>query len=241
MAGNRHSSYYNPYIQNDIDGEVWKPIQDFEDCYQISDKGRLRSKSNGRWIVLSNINTKGDYFSVVLRDKERKRSCRIHRLVYETFVGKILKGSQIHHIDGNKQNNHVENLRMVTPLEHAQEHYIHRLESLGSDIENTHDSYKYQIKRGKVLGLNPNYNPRERNLEYIPRDSRGRIVIAKHKRVAQYDLNVVKIAEYETAADAYRVTGVCARNILQVANQTPYNDKGLTRKQAGGFIWKFAD
>ena len=33
--------------------------------------------------------------------------------------------------------------------------------------------------------------------------------------------------------------GVCQRNILQVANKEPYNDKGFIRKQAGGYIWRF--
>lgn len=33
---------------------------------------------------------------------------------------------------------------------------------------------------------------------------------------------------------------VCQRNILQVANKEPYNKNGKIRKQAGGFIWKFA-
>jgi hypothetical protein len=34
-------------------------------------------------------------------------------------------------------------------------------------------------------------------------------------------------------------TGICARNILQVANKTPYNTKGKTRSMAGGYIWVF--
>lgn len=43
------------------------------------------------------------------------------------------------------------------------------------------------------------------------------------------------------ATEASRVTGVCARNILQVADKEPFNSKGSVRKQAGGYIWKFAD
>lgn len=47
------------------------------------------------------------------------------------------------------------------------------------------------------------------------------------------------INSYSNAADAYRDTGVCQRNILQVASKTPFNDKGSIRKQAGGYIWRF--
>ena len=39
---------------------------------------------------------------------------RGHRLIYQTFVGKIKQGYEIDHIDGNKHNNELKNLRMIT-------------------------------------------------------------------------------------------------------------------------------
>lgn len=42
---------------------------------------------------------------------------RAHRVVYETFVGKIKQGLEIDHIDGDKHNNNISNLRMVTRSE----------------------------------------------------------------------------------------------------------------------------
>lgn len=48
----------------------------------------------------------------------------IHRLVYETFVGKIPKGMVVDHIDGNRANNALTNLRLITQSEnmfHAME------------------------------------------------------------------------------------------------------------------------
>lgn len=45
-----------------------------------------------------------------------------HRLVWESVYGPIPEGMQIHHIDGNKTNNDISNLQLVTPLEHSRIH-----------------------------------------------------------------------------------------------------------------------
>ena len=46
----------------------------------------------------------------------------VHRLVYELFVGKISKDYIVHHIDGNKYNNNVNNLQVMTQSGHARLH-----------------------------------------------------------------------------------------------------------------------
>lgn len=45
-----------------------------------------------------------------------------HRLVYEKYYGKIPHGYQIHHKDGNKLNNSIDNLEALTPYQHKQKH-----------------------------------------------------------------------------------------------------------------------
>lgn len=42
-----------------------------------------------------------------------------------------------------------------------------------------------------------------------------------------------------SAKNAEKQTGICARNILQVANRAPFNENGQIRKTAGGYIWRF--
>lgn len=240
----RHTSHFNPSLQNIIEGEEWRDVLDFVGLYQISNYGRLRTKSNDNWVIRSNVNSKGDYLSVVLLDKNRRKSTRIHRLVFEAFVGVIPKGYYIHHIDGNKQNNHIDNLKLVSPKEHAKEHYIEMLEIRGATIDENKDSYKYIISNGQVVGENPNYDPSWAKLSLNRREGQlpneNQRIIAIHKPIMQYDLEGNFIAKFETAMEAFRETGVCARNILQVANKTPYNEKGSYRKQAGGYRWEFA-
>lgn len=59
--------------------------------------------------------------------------------------------------------------------------------------------------------------------------------------IRQFTKDGEYIAEYANSEIASRITGICRRNILQVASKEPFNSKGNVRKQAGGYIWKYAD
>lgn len=47
---------------------------------------------------------------------------RLHRTVYEYFYGDIPKGYDVHHIDENRANNNIENLRLLPSKEHQHIH-----------------------------------------------------------------------------------------------------------------------
>lgn len=52
----------------------------------------------------------------------RSNGRSVHRFIWEKHNGPIPKGMHIHHIDGNKLNNEIENLQMVDSLTHAKIH-----------------------------------------------------------------------------------------------------------------------
>ena len=56
-----------------------------------------------------------------------------HRYIWEKHYGKIPKDMVIHHIDGNKQNNEIENLQMMTDMEHRKKYNQKRI--TGNNIE----------------------------------------------------------------------------------------------------------
>ena len=104
--------------------EVWKKINGFE-FYEVSNKGNVRSLDNyincrggfkrlhkGK-ILNKNIGTNG-YYYVILPNKTTRY---IHNLVAETFIGErpIInnKLADIDHIDNNKLNNDLSNLRYL--------------------------------------------------------------------------------------------------------------------------------
>lgn len=184
--------------------EEWKWIKGYEGLYQVSDTGKIKSfHRNPNGEIRSVKHSGGWYLTLPILKDGVKKTIRIHQVVAETFIGEIPKGYHVHHKDGNKQNNKVENLEIIHPKQH-------KLETIKQ-----HPDF--------CKGMNE-YNKYQR-----PR------------HIQQYDLEGHFIAEYANCKIASELTGVCARNILQVADKKPFNVKGSVRKQAGGYVWKFAD
>jgi hypothetical protein len=93
--------------------EIWHPITAF-DGYSKSNIGRVRNDDTNHilqpWLVHG-------HHRIELCNHGRPTRCYAHRLVVQEFIGPIPEGMQCDHIDHNRINNHVENLRIVTPSE----------------------------------------------------------------------------------------------------------------------------
>mgnify|MGYP002576539906 CR=1 FL=1 len=125
----------------------------------------------------------------------RAKTYLLHRLVYEAFYGTIPVGMEIHHKDGDKQNNCISNLQCVTISTH------HAITPI-----NYHGMVKYNTE-------------------------------TKLKAVEQWTLEGEYVATFNSFKIASQKTGICERNIAQVANKEEYKH-GKVRKQAGGYVWK---
>lgn len=115
------------------DEEVWKGVAGFEEFYQVSTHGRVRSKDRitvrrgdgakmfykGQ-IMKTPLNGEG-YPSLNLNVRGKKHSKKVHRLVAETFIENPNNYIEVNHIDEVKNNNHVSNLEWCT-REHNMNH-----------------------------------------------------------------------------------------------------------------------
>lgn len=93
-----------------------KPIKGLEH-YTISEEGKV---NNGRK-DLKFYKNNGGYCCIKLRDVSGNiHNFTIHRLVALHFISNEENKKEVNHIDGNKENNHVNNLKWVTSSENKQ-------------------------------------------------------------------------------------------------------------------------
>jgi hypothetical protein len=106
--------------------EIWKDIKGYEGIYEVSNTGLVRSlerviirSDNRKRTIKSKIkegtHTKGYKRISLYSEDGSHKHYYVHRLVIASFKGE--SDLYVDHIDGNKQNNDISNLRYVTNSE----------------------------------------------------------------------------------------------------------------------------
>ncbi|MBS1635025.1 MAG: HNH endonuclease [Bacteroidetes bacterium] len=104
--------------------ETWKPIdlkrgKNAVQKYAISTHGRMSSYTDDlKKARILRVNNNGGFLQVNVRTDKKSRAVLIHRAVAEAFLKKPSpKHSFVLHLDYNKKNNHVSNLKWATRKE----------------------------------------------------------------------------------------------------------------------------
>ena len=94
-------------------------IPEIKDLYMINDKGEIFSDNSGR--MKTRYRAGSNYRIINFMTQEgKKRTFRVHRLVAMAFLPNPQNKQEVNHIDGNKENNSLENLEWATRQENAQ-------------------------------------------------------------------------------------------------------------------------
>lgn len=132
--------------------EEWRDTD--YDGYEVSCLGNVRSFRNGKVRVLKG-SIRAGYKRIDIKINGKRLHISIHSLVAKTFLGEKPEGLVIDHIDRNKQNNNVNNLRYVTTSENSINRSCYRTDILEQDpikrLKIMNDEYKIKSGHNKQI------------------------------------------------------------------------------------------
>ena len=169
--------------------EIWKDIEEYENIYQVSNLGRVKSLrriTSNNHIVNEKIRKltidKDGYCVVSLWINGKSKQHFVHRLVAQAFIPNPDNKPYIDHINTDKTDNRVENLRWATQKENA-----------NNPISRT----KFLENRFKVEGT-------KRISPYKPSKEAIAKMTEKHKKPIGMYKDGILIKKFKSAADAER-------------------------------------
>ena len=143
---------------------IWKKIAGYD--YSINENGEVRNNKSGK-ILKAVPDGRDNYLVVCLRGNGRNHMYRIHRLLGVYFLS-CPTDMQVDHIDGDRRNNNLTNLRIVN----NQQNHFNRTTAKGC----------YLNKRGKWRAL-IRLNGKSKNLGYYATEEEARAAYLAAKAI----------------------------------------------------------
>lgn len=130
---------------------MWKDICGFEDRCEISDSGGVRNKNTGR-ILVCKIDKDGYQQIGIRKVGDRKKYWfSVHKCVALHFIDNVnIESLQVDHIDNNKLNNNISNLRWVT----VNQNNLNRELKNWSSNTTTKELYITKYRNGYMVRIN---------------------------------------------------------------------------------------
>jgi hypothetical protein len=228
----KHYPYLNTNPKN-LRSERWKDISDYEDSYQVSNFGRIKSLPKytevyipsqshtiRRWSKLcirkQKVHVRQNMFinkpyhecTVVLHSEGKEKTFMVHRLVYGAFV---------HPLDFEN-----DKLMVMHKNSDGLDNYYKNL-----IIGERSDVLKNAYRRERHISPFAIKSQEEKEKIYAKSAS------GKHKPVIQYTNKGKKIGRFDSIKEASLKTGIADSNIIEVL-------KGR-RPLAKGTFWKYAE
>lgn len=129
--------------------EVWKSLPGYEDLYEVSNFGRIKSlryNHTKEAKILSTYVNQNGYMCVKIC-RQGIKQCLVHRLVAMLFVPNTDNKPHINHKDGNKANNTSDNLEWCT----RSENQLHACRVLGKGILEMNGASKLTHVKAKEM------------------------------------------------------------------------------------------
>lgn len=234
----------------------WRKIPFLDDCYEVSNTGRIRRSVPGNRTYVGRERTvrrdRHGYMCFVACVNGQYRSVRVHKAVAWAFLGgPPIQHAQVNHKNGDKSDNRVENLEWCTRTEnvaHARRMGLCHDEKAVVQLDRT---------SGAVIAVYPSLHAAARAVgghignisaccnrvvksTVTPKTAHGYLWSKSEHGIEQRDLAGGLVAVFESQAEACRVTGISSGQLSACCNKRHYGKPG-TVKTAYGYMWKFKE
>lgn len=123
--------HYKNLSLEDLPGEEWRPIKDYEGLYEISSFGRVKSlskrlgsRNRKNPIILSQGLDKYGYPQILLSKNGIANTAKVHRLVANAFIPNLENKPTVNHKLGVKTDNRASELEWFTLSEQIKHSYV---------------------------------------------------------------------------------------------------------------------
>lgn len=226
---NNQPIYKNLSLQ-DMMGEEWRPIPDFEGLYSVSNMGRIKSEpriveTNNRasYVVHAKIKTqyksKKGYLRVLLYKDNKRYTKPVHRYVALAFIQNPDNKPQVDHIKGNKEDNRATSLRWTTNDEN-----YHNPTTFGNQ-QRSCQTNEYRKKRSQqTIEIWKEKGDMYRSVLYS-KETRDKIFESnkQKKTVYHYDEKGIFIESFRSMAEAQRKTKIYGISNFCLGKRQPRN------------------
>jgi len=128
----------NRRLNNEIFNKVFEDVKDYEGFYKISKNGEIWSCCYNK--IMTPILSKDGYYKLSLCKKGLHKKCSIHRLLALQYIPNLENKEEVDHIDRNRLNNSLSNLKWVT-----------RYENMNNRKDNITDMEQWKENKKKYL------------------------------------------------------------------------------------------
>jgi hypothetical protein len=144
--------------------EIWKEVKGFENCYEVSSLGNIRSKERFVKHYIGSLRkykskekkqrlNKHGYYRCSIKENGLRYCLTTHRIVANAFLENKENKPQVNHINGIKTDNRFENLEWCTNKENSEHAVKNRLIKTKLTDEEAIEIYKSDLslrKLGKI-------------------------------------------------------------------------------------------